>query len=112
MKKKAATKTRKRRKSINTKKLKSALQGMKSVADKALKEGGAMDSEEHLPDFREAALNLREAVNDFKREIKRRMLADKLLKETPGRPWLKLQHGKPKGSKNPDDYDVVWDRVH
>ena len=103
----------KRKPKIGTKKLKAALDGLKSTVEDALAEGDPeAAAEEHLPNLRSAVYELREAVLSFKWEIKRRMLADNLVTPTIGKPYLKLRPGRPEGSKDPDDYDVVYERIH
>lgn len=116
--KKAAAKKKKTRKSkgLDLRPLKHALGGMTKVASKALAEGDQLDPEEHLPELKEAVQQMQEALAGFKREVKRRMLADPRLKDgtirTPGALiHLKLRRGAKAESKNPDDYDVVREAI-
>lgn len=107
----------KRRKYINTKPLKRALEGLGSTVKRATDEGHAMNPQAHLPSMRDAVKELQDAVEGFKREIKRRMLADPRLKDgaikTKGRIiHLKPRPGTRKGSKNPDHYDIVTENIH
>lgn len=117
-KKKKTAKPRKARKreSLDLRRVTQALSGVGKIAKKGLKEGDRFDTEANLPSMRHAVEELQAAVDGFKREIKKRMLADPRLKDGAIRTKDSIIHLKPRrgakaGSKNPDDYDVVREAI-
>ena len=109
MRKKKQRPARRRKKHIETKRVKNALEGLGGVVRGALDKGRALNPDDHVDDLRTAVEELQSAVADFKREIKRRMLADKLTVARKDKPYLTLLPGRPAGSRNPDDYQVNAD---
>ena len=106
MKKKKQRPARRRKKSIDTNRVKNALEGLGGLVRGALGKGPALNPDNHVDDLRNAVEELQSAVADFKREIKRRMLADKLTVPRKNKPYLVLLPGRHAGSQNPDDYEV------
>ena len=116
-KKRAKRNAAKKPKSISLAPLKRAMTGVGKLAKRALKEGPEFDEEANLPAMRDAVQELQDAVAGFKREIKRRMLADPRLKDGAIRTkdriiHLKLRSGAKPRSKNPDDYDIVTETIN
>jgi hypothetical protein len=115
-KKKAAPKaSKKKRRSIDTASLKDALSGLGSVVKRGLEEGENFNPDYHVDDMRRATEELQAAVEGFKREIKRRMLEDGIFETKKSKDvhaQLKLKPGRPEGSKDPDDYDMIVQRIH
>ena len=116
-KKAGKRKAAKKPKSMNLAPLKRAMTGVGKIAKRALKGGPRFDQEASLPAMRDAVQELQDAVAGFKREIKRRMLADPRLKNGAIRTKDRIIHLKPRpgvkaGSKNPDDYDIVTETIH
>lgn len=118
MPKKKAAKPRKARKpkSLDLRRVTQALSGVGKIAKKGRKEGGRFDTEANLPSMHHAVEELQHAVEGFKREIKKRMLADPRLRDGAIRTKDSIIHLKPRrgarpGSKNPDDYVVVREAI-
>lgn len=110
--KKSAPKIKK--KFIPTDHLKNALAGLGDVVKRGLEEGDDFKPEDHVDDMRRAAEGLQAAVEGFKRELKRRMLEDGIFETKKSKrvhAELKLKPGKKPGSKDPDDYDLISQRI-
>lgn len=106
MKKTKRRKVRAPKKHIETKRVKNALEGLEGLVRGALDKGPSLNPDDHVDDLRTAVEELQSAVADFKREIKRRMLADGLTVPRKDKPYLVLLPGRRAGSRNPDDYEV------
>jgi hypothetical protein len=105
----------KKKRAIDTQPLSRALGGLGSVVKRAAADGETMNPDDHVDDLRVAVEDLQSAVEGFKREIKRRMLEDGIFETKKSKhvhARLVLKPGRPKGSKNPDDYDMEVQRIH
>jgi hypothetical protein len=97
---------KRRKKSLDLNPLTHALKRVKGVVSGAMAEGETFNPGDHVDDMRSAAEELQSAVAEFKRAIKRRMLADGLTVPRKDKPYLILLPGRPEGSTDPDDYEV------
>ena len=110
MKKRKRSKPRSRKRKIETRDVKHALDRLGGVVRGALGKGPALNPDNHVDDLRTAVEELQSAVADFKREIKRRMLADKLTVPRKDKPYLVLLPGRPAGSQNAEYMKKVRQR--
>jgi hypothetical protein len=106
---KPKTAAKRKKKSMNMGPLKHALDRVKGIVSGAMEQGEAFSPDDHVDDMRSATQELQSAVGEFKRALKRRMLDDGFIVPRKDKPYLRLLPGRPKGSKDPDDYDVVAD---